>query len=59
ARHYCNLATGFVFDQVDHEMEEEIRSLGMRTLVTNTLMKSHDDRKRLAEDVINFVRSEL
>lgn len=59
ARHYCNLATGFVFDQVDHEMEEEIRSLGMRTLVTNTLMKSHDDRKQLAEDVIDFVRSEL
>jgi LPPG:FO 2-phospho-L-lactate transferase len=59
ARHYCDLAAGFVFDHLDHELEGEIRSLGMRTLVTNTLMKSHDDRKRLAADVLTFVGSEL
>ena len=59
ARHYCDQATGFVLDQVDHELESEIRNLGMSTLVTNTLMKSHDDRKRLAADVLNFMETEL
>jgi LPPG:FO 2-phospho-L-lactate transferase len=55
ARHYCDLVTGFVFDEIDRRLEGEIRSLNMRTLVTNTLMKSHDDRKRLAMDTINFL----
>ena len=59
AQHYCDLVTGFVFDQIDKQLEGEIRSLGMRTLVTNTLMKSHDDRKQLAMDVLNFVGAEL
>ena len=59
ARHYCDLATAFVFDQVDHELESEIRRLGMNTLVTNTLMTSHDNRKRLAADVLNFMETEL
>jgi LPPG:FO 2-phospho-L-lactate transferase len=59
ARHYCDLVTGFVLDEIDKELEGEISSLGMRTFVTNTLMKSHDDRKQLAMDVLNFVRNEL
>jgi len=54
ARHYCDLATGFVFDKIDEQLEDEIRSLNMHTLVTNTLMNSHEDRKRLANDVLNF-----
>jgi LPPG:FO 2-phospho-L-lactate transferase len=59
ARHYCDLATGFVLDEIDKQLEGEIRSLGMRTLVTNTLMKSHDDRKQLAMDVLNFVGTDI
>lgn len=55
ARHYCDLVTGFVFDQVDTPLEGEIRSLNMRTFVTNTLMKSHEDKKQLATDILNFV----
>jgi LPPG:FO 2-phospho-L-lactate transferase len=55
ARHYCDFVTGFVFDQVDRQLEGEIRSLGMRTHVTNTLMKSHDDRKQLAMEVLDFI----
>jgi LPPG:FO 2-phospho-L-lactate transferase len=55
ARHYCHLATGFVLDEVDRQLEGEIRSLNMRTLVTNTLMKSHDNRMQLAMDVIDFM----
>jgi len=59
ARHYCDFLAGFVFDKVDKHLEGEIRSLDMRTLVTNTLMQSHDDRKRLAMDVLEFVRTDL
>lgn len=59
ARHYCDLATGFVLDHVDRQLEGEIRSLGMRTFVTNTLMNSHDDRKQLAGDVLTFIGTEL
>jgi LPPG:FO 2-phospho-L-lactate transferase len=59
ARHYCDLVTRFVFDEIDRQLEGEIRSLDMRTLVTNTLMKSHDDRKQLAMDVLNFVGADI
>jgi LPPG:FO 2-phospho-L-lactate transferase len=59
ARHYCDLVTGFVFDELDRQLEGEIGSLKMRTLVTNTLMKSHDDRKQLAMDVLDFIGTEL
>ena len=59
ARHYCDLATGFILDTIDQNLEGEIRSLGMRTYVTNTLMRSHDDRKQLATNVLNFLGSDL
>ena len=59
ARHYCDLATGFVLDHIDKQLEGEIRSLGMRTFVTNTLMNSHDDRKLLAGEVLNFMGTDL
>ena len=55
ANHYRGLATGFVLDEVDSQLDESVRGLNMRTLVTNTLMKSHDDRKRLANDVLHFI----
>lgn len=55
AKHYCDLITGFVFDTLDKQLEDEIRSLNMRTFVTNTLMHSHDDRKQLASNVLDFI----
>ena len=59
ARHYCDLITRFVLDEVDRQLEGEIRRLNMRTLVTNTLMNSHDDRKRLAMDILSFLGTDL
>jgi LPPG:FO 2-phospho-L-lactate transferase len=59
ARHYCDLISGFVFDQLDKHLEGEIRSLNMRTFVTNTLMKSHDDRKQLAINLLDFIGNNL
>jgi len=59
ANHYRGLATGFVLDRIDAQLNESVRGLNMRTLVTNTLMKSHEDRSQLAEDVLNFIGSDL
>ena len=55
ANHYCGLVTHFVLDIVDAQLNESVRGLNMRTLVTNTLMKSHEDRKQLAGDVLHFI----
>jgi LPPG:FO 2-phospho-L-lactate transferase len=59
AKHYCDLATGFVLDVLDQQLQENIRSLNMRTLVTNTLMKSLDNRKQLASNVLDFIGNNL
>ena len=55
ANHYRGLVTNFVLDTVDAQLIESVRGLNMRTLVTNTLMKSHDNRQQLASDVLNFI----
>ena len=55
ANHYRGLATGFVLDIIDAQLNESVRGLNMRTLVTNTLMKSHDNRRQLANEVLKFV----
>ena len=55
ANHYRGLATGFVLDTVDSQLNESVRGLNMRTLVTNTLMKSHDNRRQLANEVLKFI----
>lgn len=59
ANHYRRLATDFVLDKIDEQLNESVKGLSMRTYVTNTLMKSHEDRKRLAADLLNFIGSDL
>jgi len=54
ARHYADFLDMFVIDTVDREQRLEIERLGMRVLVTDTLMKSVEDRTRLAEEVLEF-----
>jgi LPPG:FO 2-phospho-L-lactate transferase len=54
ARHYGSLLSGFVLDQTDASQADAIESLGMRTLVTDTLMRTPDDRRRLAGEVLAF-----
>ncbi len=48
ARHFAPLVDLFVLDEGDHELREPIARLGMEVLVTDTLMQSRDDRRRLA-----------
>ncbi|HNQ93972.1 MAG TPA: 2-phospho-L-lactate transferase CofD family protein, partial [Anaerolineales bacterium] len=58
ANHYRGVITHFVMDAVDSQLTESVRGLNMRTLVTNTLMKSHEDRRQLAQAILQFVGSD-
>jgi LPPG:FO 2-phospho-L-lactate transferase len=59
ARHYQGLASAFVLDQIDQQLEGDVMGLTMKTLVTNTLMKSHEDRKQLAQAMLHFIGNVL
>ena len=59
ANHYRGLTTGFVLDKIDAQLTESVRGLNMRVHVTNTLMKSHEDRCQLAGDVLNFIGAKV
>jgi LPPG:FO 2-phospho-L-lactate transferase len=54
ARIYQGVAGRFVLDEVDAELERDIQALGMRTLVTDTIMTDDAARARLAADVLGF-----
>jgi len=56
AGHYRGLLTGFVLDYKDTGLEADIQKSGIKSLATNTFMKSQNDRRRLAEDVLNFIQ---
>jgi LPPG:FO 2-phospho-L-lactate transferase len=57
ANHYRTILTGFVLDNIDSNIDVEIRGLKLQTLVTNTLMNQLTDRARLANDVLHFIGS--
>lgn len=59
ASHYRTLVTHFVLDTIDKQLQGEITALNMRSLVTNTLMKSHEDRSRLARELLGFIGNNL
>lgn len=51
---YHDVVDGIVIDEQDRADAEAIEALGLRVLVTNTVMRGEDDRRRLAESVIRF-----
>ncbi len=59
AERYRGLLTGFVLDTADSALAEAIQRANVQTLITDTLMNSPSDRRRLAQDVLNFIRSLL
>lgn len=59
ANHYRGLASDFVMDVVDKQLQGEIMGLNMQTLVTNTLMNSHDKRSQLAKELLLFIGNNL
>lgn len=59
ANHYRGLVNGFVIDTIDQSLQGGITELGMNVLVTKTLMKSHEDRSRLAQELLGFIGNNL
>jgi LPPG:FO 2-phospho-L-lactate transferase len=56
ANHYHGVASAFVADSSDAQLEPRILELGMRVLMTNTVMRTERDRRRLAREVLDFAR---
>jgi LPPG:FO 2-phospho-L-lactate transferase len=56
AEGYAHHLDAFVLDDVDAALEPTIAALGLRTLVTDTIMADHAGRARLAATVLGFVR---
>jgi len=54
AEHYRDLISGFVLDNADAALSDKIET---KTLVTNTIMNSYEDRAQLATDVLHFIGS--
>jgi LPPG:FO 2-phospho-L-lactate transferase len=54
ARLYAGLATGFVLDPIDAHLAPRIEQLGLRTLVTDTIMVDDPSRARVAAEVLAF-----
>ncbi len=52
AEHYADLLTGLIIDQADHEQAPALTERGLVVRVEETVMRSDDDRKRLAEVVL-------
>ncbi len=57
ARIYAGLVDGLVIDEVDADLAPGIELLGMRVLTTATVMGDLDDRRRLADEVLDFAHS--
>lgn len=56
AKHYGeSVLTGFVLDEVDAGLVEDVRALGIHPFSAKTLMKSPEDRRNLAQDVLHFI----
>jgi LPPG:FO 2-phospho-L-lactate transferase len=54
AQHYCDFLKGFILDDIDKTQDEVIQEMGLFTLVTDTIMKTKEDRVRLAQEAIKF-----
>jgi LPPG:FO 2-phospho-L-lactate transferase len=54
---YSDFIKLFVLDEKDKEIQSEIESLGLKVVVTDTIMKTIEDKRRLARQVIEFLTS--
>ena len=58
ARLYAELVEYFMIDRQDEKLANAIEALGLKVLKANTLMKSKDDKTRLAREVLQSHHSE-
>jgi LPPG:FO 2-phospho-L-lactate transferase len=54
ARMYAGLVDGMVIDRTDEGERAGIETLGMRVLVTQSVMRNAEDRARLASEMLEF-----
>lgn len=54
ARQYVGLCNTFIIDEKDVDFKQEIESLGMNVFVTQTIMETDQDKKRLAEYILEI-----
>jgi LPPG:FO 2-phospho-L-lactate transferase len=54
AKIYTGLIDGIVIDKDDISSVDEIKSLGLDCLVTNTVMKDQETKEKLAREVVEF-----
>ena len=59
AEHYRGLLTAFVLDNVDADSAPLLQESGLSVLVTDSLMNTPADRRRLAQDVLNFLKTSV
>lgn len=59
AQHYCSRYPGlldcFVIDDSDAELASEIGSLGLQVAISSTIMKSREDKQRLARFTLDIL----
>ena len=55
AQHYGSIIDCLVIDNSDVSLEREINELGIRTFVTDILMRDRSDRGRLAKEIIEYI----
>lgn len=54
AEHYAVLLKGFVLDMQDGEQADAVQQLDILPYVTDTLIKSRSERRRLAAEILEF-----
>ncbi len=57
AQTYVDIMTGFIIDSQDKKIESRIKSLGVNVAVTDTLMRSLDDKVRVAKTVLDLAKN--
>lgn len=58
ARRYAGFVDALMIDRVDAPLEADIRPEGLDILSSATLMKSRDDKARLASEIVDYARAQ-
>jgi LPPG:FO 2-phospho-L-lactate transferase len=57
AEHYAGTVDGLVIDSADADAAPRVEALGLKALVTDTIMSTEADKIRLARETIAFAQS--
>ena len=54
AKRYIDLCDAFIIDNVDADLASTIEKLGMRVVVTNTIMNNDQEKRTLAREILSL-----